>query len=40
MIDYEMFCKIRDHHDRQGLRIAQTARALGVHPQTRQLYTG
>ena len=34
MIDYETFCKIRDHHDRQGLTIAQTARALGVHPQT------
>lgn len=34
MIDYETFCKIRAHHDRQGLTIAQTARALGVHPQT------
>lgn len=34
MIDYETFCKIRDHHDRQGLTIAQTARALGVHPET------
>jgi len=34
MIDYETFCKIRDHHDRQGLTVAQTARALGVHPQT------
>jgi transposase len=34
MIDYETFCKIHDHHDRQGLTIAQTARALGVHPQT------
>jgi transposase len=34
MIDYETFCRIRDHHDRQGLTIAQTARALGLHPQT------
>ena len=34
MIDYESFCKIHDHHERQGLTIAQTARALGLHPQT------
>lgn len=34
MIDYETFCKIHDHHHRQGLTIAQTARALGVHPET------
>jgi transposase len=34
VIDYETFCKIRDHHDRQGLTLAQTARALGLHPQT------
>ena len=34
MIDYETYCKIRDHHDRQGLTITQTARALGVHPET------
>lgn len=34
MIDYETFCKIRDHHDRQGLTITQTARALGLHPET------
>jgi transposase len=34
VIDYETFCKIRDHHDRQGLTCAQTARALGLHPQT------
>jgi transposase len=34
MIDYETFCKIHDHHDRQGLTIAQTARALSLHPQT------
>lgn len=34
MIDYETFCKIRDFHDRQGLTIAQTARALGLDPRT------
>lgn len=34
MIDYECFCKIRDHLDRQGLTQAQTARALGLHPRT------
>ena len=34
MIDYETFSKIHDCHDRQGLTIAQTARALGLHPQT------
>ncbi len=32
MIDYETFCKIHDCHDRQGLTITQTARALGLHP--------
>jgi transposase len=34
MIDYETYCKIRDLHDRQGLTIAQSARALGLHAQT------
>jgi transposase len=34
VIDYETFCKIHDCHDRQGLTIAQTARALGLHPRT------
>jgi len=34
VIDYETSCKIHDCHDRQGLTIAQTARALGLHPQT------
>jgi transposase len=33
VIDYETFCKIHDCHDRQGLTIAQTARALDLHPQ-------
>jgi transposase len=34
MLDYETYCKIRDHFDRQGLTITQTARVLGLHPQT------
>ena len=34
MINCETFCKIYDCHDRQGLTIAQIARALGLHPQT------
>jgi transposase len=34
VIDYETFCKIHDCHDRQGLTIAQTARTLGLHPDT------
>jgi len=34
MISYEIYCKIRDCHERERLTIAQTARALGVHAQT------
>jgi transposase len=34
VIDYETYAKIHDCHDRQGLTIAQTARVLGLHPQT------
>ena len=34
MIDYETYSKIHDCHDRQGLTIAQTARALGLDPRT------
>lgn len=34
MIDYETYCKIKDCHGRQHLTIAQTARALGLHPET------
>ena len=34
MIDYETFAKIHDCRDRQGLTIAQTARALGLDPKT------
>jgi transposase len=39
MIDYETYCKIRDHRERQGLTIAQTARALGLHPETVSKYS-
>jgi transposase len=34
MIDYETYCKIRDHRGRLGLSIEQTAQALGLHRQT------
>lgn len=34
MIDYEIYCKIKDCHERQQLTVAQTARALGLHAQT------
>jgi transposase len=34
MIDYETYCKIRDHRDRQRLSITQTAQALGLHTET------
>ena len=34
MIDYETYCKIHDRHERQRLTMAQTARALGLHPET------
>jgi transposase len=34
MINYETYCKIRDHRERQGLTITQTARALGLHTET------
>ena len=34
MIDYETYCKIKDCHERQGLTLAQTARALGLHADT------
>ena len=34
MIDYERYCQIRDHLDRQGLNVAQTARALGMDART------
>jgi len=34
VIDYETYCKIRDHRDRLGLSIEQTAQALELHRQT------
>jgi transposase len=34
VITYEMFCKIHDCRERQGLTVAQTARALHLHPRT------
>ena len=34
MINYETFCKIQDCRERQGLTVAQTARALHLHPRT------
>lgn len=34
MIDYETFCKIRAYHESQGLKVAQIARELGLHPCT------
>lgn len=34
MVDYETFCQIRDHLGRQQLSVAQTARALALHPRT------
>ena len=34
MIDYQTFAKIHDCRDRQGLTIAQTARALGPDART------
>ena len=34
MVDYETFCQIRDHLGRQQLTVAQTARALALHPRT------
>jgi transposase len=39
MIDYETYCKIRDHRERHGLTIIQTARALGLHPETVSKYS-
>ncbi|MGH8611317.1 MAG: IS21 family transposase [Gammaproteobacteria bacterium] len=39
MISYQTYCKIRDHRQRQGLTITQTARALGLHPETVSKYS-
>ena len=40
MVDYETFCQIRDHLGRQQLTVAQTARALGLHPRTVAKWAG
>ena len=40
MVDYETFCQIRDHLGRQQLTIAQTSRALGLHPRTVAKWAG
>lgn len=34
MIDYESWCRIRDHHQRERLTFEQIAERLGLHPQT------
>jgi transposase len=34
MIDYELYCKIKDRHDKDGLTIAQIARDLHLSPRT------
>jgi transposase len=34
VLSYELYCQIRDHLGRQRLSVAQTARALGLHPRT------
>lgn len=34
MIDYEAFCKIKHYREEARLTLAQTARALGLHPLT------
>jgi transposase len=34
MIDYTLYCRIKDYHDRQHLTAAQIARELHLHPQT------
>lgn len=36
MIDYETFCKIRDLHDRDGLKCSQIAEKLGMDSRTVQ----
>jgi transcriptional regulator with XRE-family HTH domain len=34
VVDYETYCRIRDHRVRQQLTVAQTARALGLDART------
>ena len=40
MVDYETCCQIHDHLGRQQLTVAQTARALGLHPRTVAKWAG
>ena len=40
VLSYELFCQIRDHLGRQRLSVAQTARALGLHPRTVAKWAG
>ena len=40
MLNYEIFCQIRDHLNRQRLTVAQTARALGLDPRTVAKWAG
>ncbi|MEK7364297.1 MAG: IS21 family transposase [candidate division NC10 bacterium] len=40
MLDYETFCKIRDHLGRQQLTVAQTARALALDARTVAKWAG
>ena len=34
MIDYELYCKIKDRHDKDRLTIVQIARELHLHART------
>lgn len=40
MIDYHQFCQIKDLHERQGLKAAQIAGALGLDPRTVAYWLG
>ncbi|MCP3877694.1 MAG: transposase, partial [Sulfitobacter sp.] len=40
MIDYETFCKIRDYHEQQGLKVEQIARALALDGRTVEKWIG
>jgi transposase len=40
VVDYETYCQIRDHLGRQRLTVAQTSRALGLHPRTVAKWAG
>ena len=40
MLDYEAFCQLRDHLDRQQLTVVQTARALAMDPRTVAKWAG